>query len=114
MTRKTAAPSSGVIRTALGFSLLAALLVIEAAGRIGGIEQGFALSKLQAQEESLSHENARLKLEILTLRSPRVLERLAREKLGMAAPAPDAILHETGPRPARARVAPSAALAERR
>lgn len=127
MKRRSDPPARGVFSTAFGFALLAALLVAHVAGRIGGIDQGLALSKLQAREETLSRENARLRLEVLTLRAPARLERLAREKLGMAPPAPEAILREAGPRPTRAparsrdgiavarlaAVAPPAALAER-
>ncbi|HUB07789.1 MAG TPA: cell division protein FtsL [Myxococcales bacterium] len=113
MKRRMAAPARGVLSTALGFSVLAALLVAHVAGRIGGIDQGLALSRLQARQEALSRENARLRLEVLTLRSPARLERLG-EKLGMGPPAAAAVLREAGPGQVRARAAvPGAALAER-
>jgi hypothetical protein len=103
-----------VVWTAVGFSVVAALLVARAAGRIGVIDQGLALSKLQAQEQDLSRENARLRLELLTLRSPARLEKLNQAKLGLVPPSPADVLHEHGLGPARAPTPTSPALAELR
>ncbi len=102
---------SGILWTAVGFAVVAALLVAHAAGRIGVVEQGLELSKLQAQEQSLGRENARLHLEVLTLRSPARLERLASGKLGMAPPDPASILRPPAQAPLPRRA--GGALAER-
>ncbi len=104
--------AAGILGTALGFAIVGVLLVGKAAGRIGVVTEGLELSRLQAEEQALSQENGRLKLEVLTLRSPNRLEKLARETLGMAAPDPAAILRPDAPaRPPRARRV--ATLAER-
>lgn len=67
-----------------------------AAGRIGAIEQGYALGRLQAEELALERENQKLMLEVSTLRSPARLERIAKEQLHMAAPGSGDVLIEGG------------------
>lgn len=114
MKRPAGVKVSAVVWTAVGFSLLAALLVAHAAGRIEVIDEGLALAKLQTEEQALSRENARLRLELLTLRSPARLEKLNRDKLGLVQPSATEVLHEHGAGPARAPASPGAALAERR
>ena len=84
-----------------------------AAGRIGVIDEGLALSKLQTEEQALSRENARLRLEMLTLRSPARLEKLNHDKLGLVPPTAAEVLHEHGLHPAHTPPPPGAALAER-
>jgi cell division protein FtsL len=86
-----------VLRAILGFGLLAGLLVVHAAGRVWVLEQGYELSRLRAEEQTLDRENGRLSLELTTLRTPERLERLARGKLFMAAPGSGDILLEGGP-----------------
>lgn len=114
MRRASPTPVSAVVWTAVGFGVVAALLVARAAGRIGVIDQGLVLSKLQAQEQDLSRENARLRLQLLTLRSPARLEKLNQTSLGLVPPAPADVLHENGLGPARAPLPTSPALAELR
>jgi cell division protein FtsL len=109
--RPVGARVSAVVWTAVGFALLSALLVAHAAGRIGVIDEGLALSRLQTEEQALSRENARLRLEVLTLRSPARLEKLNHDKLGLVQPSALEVLHEHGP--ARVPTSPGAALAER-
>jgi len=103
----------GVLRTILSFGLLVPLLVTFAAGRISVIDLGYALSHLRQEQQDLGRENARLKLQVLTLRAPARLEKVAREQLGMSLPDPLAVLRETGPRPRQVEL-PARALAERR
>jgi cell division protein FtsL len=102
-----------VVRTILSFALLVPLLVTYAAGRVSVIDLGYTLSHLRQEQQELSRENARLKLQVLTLRAPARLEKVAREQLGMAPPDPLAVLRETGPKPRRVEL-PDRALAERR
>ncbi len=66
-----------------------------AAGRVGSLEQGYALGRLQAEELALERENQKLTLEVSTLRAPARLERLAR-RLHMAAPGQGDVLVEGG------------------
>jgi cell division protein FtsL len=102
----------GVVRTILAFALLVSLLVTYAAGRVSVIDLGYALSHLRQEQQELLRENARLRLQVLTLRAPARLERVAREQLGMGLPDPLAVLRETGPRPRQVQL-PERALAER-
>jgi cell division protein FtsL len=82
-----------------------------AAGRIGSIEQGYVLGRQQAEELALERENQKLTLEVSTLRAPARLERLARERLRMAAPGNGDLLMEGGGSPQSSL---GRALAERR
>ena len=90
---------------------LALPLGVMAAGRISAIEQGYALGRLQAEELAIERDNEKLMLEVSTLRAPARLERLAREKLHMAAPGSGDVLIEGGGPPAGPLVR---AVAERR
>jgi cell division protein FtsL len=58
--------------------------------RVQGI--GYELGRLEAEHRQLLAERDRLNLEVATLRSPGRLERFARERLGMAPPAPGAVV----------------------
>jgi len=53
---------------------------------------GYELGRLEAEHRLLLAERDRLNLEVATLRSPGRLERFARERLGMAPPAPGAVV----------------------
>jgi cell division protein FtsL len=76
----------------LGLAIPAGIL---AAGRIGSLEQGYALGRLQAEELALGRDNQKLTLEVSTLRTPARLERLA-HKFQMAAPGAGDVLIEGG------------------
>lgn len=105
--------SVGVLRTTAAFAALAAGLLVLAAGRIRVIDLGFTLSRLQVEQQALVRENARLRIEVLTLRSPARLERLARERLRMAPPASSEVLRELRSRRPSAPTVRSALLAVR-
>jgi cell division protein FtsL len=96
----------------LAFALLVSLVVTYAAGRVSVIDLGYTLSRLHQEQQELLRENSRLNLQVLTLRAPARLERVAREQLGMALPGPLAVLRETGPRALQLQL-PERALAER-
>lgn len=69
----------------LAFGALFSLLgVAHVASRVTVVSSGYEVSQLGHQSRTLLQENDRLKLELATLKSPARLERLAREKLGMA------------------------------
>lgn len=53
---------------------------------------GYRLGELQRQQESLRAERNRLEVEVATLRAPGRLEAFARARLGMAPPAPGAVV----------------------
>jgi cell division protein FtsL len=58
--------------------------------RVQGV--GYELGRLEAEHRHLLAERDRLNLEVATLRSPGRLERFARERLGMAPPAPGTVV----------------------
>ena len=53
---------------------------------------GYELGRLESEHRQLLAERDRLNLEVATLRSPGRLERFADERLGMAPPAPGAVM----------------------
>ncbi|MFN0063202.1 MAG: cell division protein FtsL [Myxococcaceae bacterium] len=66
--------------------------VVHVTSRVLVVSAGYRLSRLDTRHRALAVENDRLKLELATLKAPARLERLARERLGMGPPAPDAVL----------------------
>jgi cell division protein FtsL len=108
LPRKTALqPVLRPMLAVLGLVIPAGVL---AAGRVGSLEQSYALGRLQAEELALERENQKLTLEVSTLRAPARLERLAR-RFHMAAPGDGDVLVEGG-RPAASAL--GRAVAERR
>jgi cell division protein FtsL len=63
------------------------------------------LPRAAAVARTLTRENDRLKLELATLKNPARLERLAREKLGMAMPSGPVVIAVPSERPVPARAA---------
>jgi cell division protein FtsL len=68
------------------FALFAGVGILHVTSRVLVVDMGYRLSKAEAEERALTRENDRLKLELATLKNPARLEKLAREKLGMAMP----------------------------
>ena len=77
--------------------LLTAIGVFHVWSRTRVVAVGYALGELQRDHMALTAEHDRLRIEVETLRSPAVLERVARTRLGMAPPAPGAV-SAAGPR----------------
>ncbi len=77
--------------TALVVALLAAVGVFHVWSRTRVLTAGYALGELQKEHVTLTSEHDRLRIEVETLRSPAVLEKVARTRLGMAPPAPGAV-----------------------
>jgi cell division protein FtsL len=71
---------------------LAALGVFHVWSRTRVQAVGYELGRLESEHRQLLAERDRLNLEVATLRSPGRLERFARERLGMAPPAPGAVV----------------------
>jgi cell division protein FtsL len=84
-------------RPALVAVLAAALGVFHVWSRTRVVAAGYQLGELQKEHVRLTSEQDRLRIEVETLRSPSALERFARTRLGMAPPAPGAVL-AAGPR----------------
>jgi cell division protein FtsL len=72
--------------------LLAAVGVFHVWSRTQVIATGYDLARLESEHRRLAGERDRLRLEISTLRAPGRLERFARTRLGMAPPAPGAVV----------------------
>jgi cell division protein FtsL len=80
-----------VSRAALLALLVSALGIFHVWARTRVVSAGYALGELQKEHVRLTSEHDRLRIEVETLRSPAMLERFARTRLGMAPPAPGAV-----------------------
>ncbi len=81
-----------VSRAALLALTLAAVGVFHVWSRTQVIASGYDLARLESEHRRLIAERDRLRLEVATLRAPGRLERFARTRLGMAPPAPGAVV----------------------
>ena len=88
--RPSIAPRVG--RAALVAALAVALGVFHVWARTRVVAAGYELGELQKEHVRLTSEHDRLRIEVETLRSPAALERFARTRLGMAPPAPGAVV----------------------
>lgn len=88
-------------RPALVVLLVVAACVFHVWARTRVLAAGYALGELQREHVALVSEHDRLRIEVETLRSPAMLERVARTRLGMAPPAPG-VVSAAGPRVAEA------------
>jgi cell division protein FtsL len=86
-----------LVRAALVALVVTSLGVFHIWLRTRVLSAGYALGELQREHGKLTSEHDRLRIEVETLRSPAALERFARTRLGMAPPAPGAVL-AAGPR----------------
>jgi cell division protein FtsL len=87
--------AGGPAAVLLGLALAAPLLgvgVFHVWSRTRVQATGYELGRLESEHRQLLSERDRLNLEVATLRSPGRLERFARERLGMAPPAPGAVM----------------------
>jgi cell division protein FtsL len=91
-----------VLRTAVPVVLCAALAVTFIWTRTRALAASYALAEEKKRHDQLTSVRGQLLLEVETLRSPRALEGWARTRLGMAPPAPGAVL-AAGPRYAAGR-----------
>jgi cell division protein FtsL len=73
-------------------ALLAAVGIFHVWSRTQVIAAGYDLARLESEHRRLAAERDRLRIEVATLRAPGRLERFARERLGMAPPAPGAVV----------------------
>lgn len=95
--RRGPSVAAPVLRTALPVLLCAALAVAFIWTRTRALAASFELAEEKKRHDQLTSVRGQLLLEVETLRSPRALESLARTRLGMAPPAPGAVL-AAGPR----------------
>lgn len=86
------APLRVVGRAALLVSALAAVGIFHVWSHTRVTAAGYRLGELQRTQEALRAERNRLEVEVATLRAPGRLESFARARLGMAPPAPGAVV----------------------
>jgi len=84
-----------VAAAALLVTPLVALGVFHVWSRTRVLAAGYELERLRSEHCRLQDERDRLRLQVATLRSPGRLERYARERLGMAPPAPGTVVAGT-------------------
>ena len=96
------AVAAPVLRTALPVLLCAGLAVGFIWTRTRALGASYELAEEKKRHDQLTSVRGQLLLEVETLRSPQALEAWARTKLGMAPPAPGAVL-AAGPRYAAGR-----------
>jgi cell division protein FtsL len=85
-------PLPVVGRAALLVAALAAVGVFHVWSHTRVTAAGYRLGELQRTQEALRAERNRLEVEVATLRAPGRLEAFARARLGMAPPAPGAVV----------------------
>ena len=81
-----------VARVALLVAAVAAVAIFHVWTHTRVTTAGYRLGELQRQQESLRAQRNRLEVEVATLRAPGRLEGFARARLGMAPPAPGAVV----------------------
>jgi cell division protein FtsL len=112
-------PTLGVVlRQLLPGAVVAALVasvgILHVAARTEVVDTGYTLSHLEAENRALTLQNDGLRLELATLKRSARLEKLARDSLGMAPPAPGAVSVLPAPAPKPSSVARAVAVAGRR
>jgi len=85
-------PTRTVLAAAALALPLAGLGIFHVWSRTRVLDAGYEFGRLEAENRRLLDERDRLNLEVATLRSPGRLERYARERLGMAPPAPGTVV----------------------
>jgi cell division protein FtsL len=90
--RSARGPARVVGRAALLVAALAAVGIFHVWSYTRVTAAGYRLGELQRTQESLRAERNRLEVEVATLRAPGRLESFARARLGMAPPAPGAVV----------------------
>ncbi len=90
--RKACQPALVVGRATLLVAALAAVGIFHVWSHTCVTTAGYRLGELQRQAEALRAERNRLEVEVATLRAPGRLEAFARARLGMAPPAPGAVV----------------------
>src|SRR5512144_2631287 len=90
--RSSWGPLRVVGRAALLVSALATVGIFHVWSHTRVTAAGYRLGELQRTQEALRAERNRLEVEVATLRAPGRLEAFARARLGMAPPAPGAVV----------------------
>ena len=90
--RPSPGPLAVVSRAALLVAALAAVAIVHVWAHTRVIAAGYRLGELQRAQQSLRAQRDRLEVEVATLRAPGRLEGFARARLGMAPPAPGAVV----------------------
>ena len=80
---------TAVVIVILAFTFAA---IVHVRSKLVVVQLGYQLSKASSEHKRLLTESRKLKLEVATLRNPRRLRKLAKEKLGLIEPSPSQIL----------------------
>jgi cell division protein FtsL len=88
----TSGPLVVVGRVAFLVGAVAAVGIVHVWAHTRVTAAGYRLGELQRAQETLRVERDRLEVEVATLRAPGRLEEFARTRLGMAPPAPGAVV----------------------
>ncbi len=73
------------------FASVVAAALAHVSLRLAVIRLGYSISERTRERQTLEDENRKLRIELSLLRNPERIERLARDKLGMARPEPGQI-----------------------
>ena len=85
-------PPRRLLALGLAAAALAGAGIFHVWTRTRVVVAGYELARLEAEHRRLVAERERLELEVTTLRAPGRLEQYARTRLGMAPPAPGAVV----------------------
>ncbi len=89
----TFATLAQLLPLAFAVAVVAAAAILHVTSRVLVVRIGYQLSVLDQRRVNLEHENAELKLELATLKSPQRLEAAARRSVQLVRPSPANILH---------------------
>jgi len=60
--------------------------------RVQCTQMGYAITRLEAEQSTLTDRQENLKIELARLKSPERIEKIAREQLGLVRPKPEQII----------------------
>lgn len=81
-----------IVRFTLAAAMLCGLGIFHAWSHTRVLTSGYDLARAESEHRRLVGEREKLRIEVATLRAPGRLEAFARTKLGMAPPAPGAVV----------------------
>ncbi len=89
---KRSGAGKAVLLSLTAAALLLASSLFHVWSQLRVFKLGYQLSQASAIHEGLSQENAQLRLEVATLKSPQRIEKVARGTLGLNLPRPEQII----------------------
>lgn len=89
---KRSGTGKAVLLSLTAAALLLVISLFHVWSQLRVFKLGYQLSQASAVHMGLSQENAQLRLEVATLKSPQRIEKVARETLGLNLPQPEQII----------------------